>query len=232
MDLVAERVEGATLAEQIFQRIRRDLIEGKFQPGQKLKLEQMKADYQIGYSPLREALSRLAERRLVHQHGQRGFRAPRISLACLEDITRTRIQMECNALALAIEQGDSQWEAEIIASHARLEVSERHSVAQDGDYDVGELEQRHQEYHKALLSGCDSPWLMYFIQSLDDQFTRYRKHCVGFSLSPAISLSQHTMLKEFALERDSKNAVQMMEQHIRYSSEKIAQCLPEELLTD
>jgi GntR family carbon starvation induced transcriptional regulator len=104
-----------TKSTQIFQRLRHDLLHGAFAPGMKLQMDDLKERYQVGYSPLREALFRLVSNGLVQFEEQCGFSVPELSIEELYDIYQNRMRIENTALELAMEHGDDLWEAEVIA---------------------------------------------------------------------------------------------------------------------
>ena len=89
-----ESFEPKTLVEGAYQRLRRDIIEGVHPPGEKLRVEHLKDQYEVGAGTLREALLLLVTDALVVAQGQRGFRVAPISIEDFEDITRTRILLE------------------------------------------------------------------------------------------------------------------------------------------
>ena len=56
-----------------YQRIKHDIIFGELTPGEKLKLDGLKENYNASMSTLRETLSRLASEGFVKAKDQRGF---------------------------------------------------------------------------------------------------------------------------------------------------------------
>ena len=60
----------------IYDRIRDDIIHGQLAPGSKLKIDLLREHYDVGATPLREALSLLTADGLVERLDQRGFRVP------------------------------------------------------------------------------------------------------------------------------------------------------------
>ena len=89
-----------TLAAEVF-RAQRQYRQLRLPPGTKLRLEELRTTYGVGFSPLREALSRLAENRLFVAIGQRGFRGPEVSAKELMDIAMVRKEVEGFALLFA-----------------------------------------------------------------------------------------------------------------------------------
>ena len=52
-------------ASQVFGQLKQDILEGYFEPGEKLRMSKLKERYNVGVSPLREALSQLIVEKLV-----------------------------------------------------------------------------------------------------------------------------------------------------------------------
>ena len=94
----------APLVEQAFARLRKDVLVGTFPAGVKLKVEELQQAYGFSSSPLREALSRLAQEGLVRADERRGFRVAPLSSEDLEDITRMRLMLDVQALEDAIRE--------------------------------------------------------------------------------------------------------------------------------
>ena len=212
-----------TTSEMIYQALKKDIINGIYPSGEKIKLESIKERYNVSYSPLREALSRLAESQLLINSGQRGFRVPEMSQADFEDITNTRIKLECMALEMAIEKGDLKWESEIVAAYHLLSQQEKR-VHEQGDISSqsrDDLDKAHEDFHQALLSGSQSNWLLFFVKSLNAQFDRYRRYSATFQFSANTSVEYHRRLKELVIERNKEEAMTVLAEHIRHSAKAI-----------
>src|SRR5215207_383390 len=87
-----------TAGEKTYRKIRSDILFGRLQPGDKLKLDKLKADYSTSVSTLREILNRLSSERLVLAEGQRGFEVAPVSIGNLREIAELRQLLECHAL--------------------------------------------------------------------------------------------------------------------------------------
>jgi GntR family carbon starvation induced transcriptional regulator len=68
-----------TLSESAYDALRDDIIRGRLEPEEKLRIEELRQKYATGASPLREALNRLAGEGFVTTEGQRGFRVAPLS---------------------------------------------------------------------------------------------------------------------------------------------------------
>ncbi len=114
-----------TLVERAYLALRQDVVCGKLAPSERLRVEHLKDQYEVGAGTLREALSLLVSDALVTSEGQRGFRVAPISLADLEDVTNTRVMLETEALRQSIRHGDAQWET-TLASYASPVIGSKH----------------------------------------------------------------------------------------------------------
>lgn len=203
-----------TLVESSYNRLRSDIIAGKLAPGAKLRIEELRDDYRIGASPLREALNRLAGEGFVTVEEQRGFRVAPVSTDDLKDLSRMRIMLECEALRESIRNGDDEWEANLLAAHHRLQKAEP-SFGRN----LGEWEQRNEEFHEALVAGCASSWLLRLRHVLYDQHKRYRFIAILSYQQDRDVHREHREILEAALARDVKAAAEATERHIQYTME-------------
>lgn len=216
-----------TLVEGAYLQVRRDIIEGRLAPGEKLRVEHLKDRYGIGAGTLREALALLLSDVLVVAEGQRGFHVAPISLQDLADITQTRVLLETNALRQSIQNGDDEWEARLVAAFHKLSNSEeRLEEKLDKHSNVREWEERNRSFHEALIGACDSPWQRYLIGLLYRQSERYRHLAITSSAMPRYIHAEHTSIIEAALNRDAKRASLALEQHIRLTFDSIRLLAP------
>ena len=203
-----------TLVESSYNRLRSDIIAGKLAPGAKLRIEELRDDYRIGASPLREALNRLAGEGFVTVEEQRGFKVAPVSPDDLKDLSRMRVMLECEALRESIRNGDDEWEANLLAAHHRLQKAER-SFGKNLD----EWEQRNEEFHEALVAACTSSWLLRLRHVLYEQHKRYRFIAILSHQQDRDVHREHREILEAALARDVKAAIEATERHIQFTLE-------------
>jgi DNA-binding GntR family transcriptional regulator len=196
------------------ERLRADIVTGKLRPNEKLRVQALAERYGIAASSLREALSRLVTDALVVAEDQRGFRVSPVSRADLLDLTEARVGIECLALARAIELGDVSWESEVIGAFHRLSRCQ-----EDGDPTSAEAvhwSACHAEFHRALIAGCRSDWLMYFSRLMYEKSDRYRM-LVTFARPPGTRnpLAEHEALMTAAIKHDKDEACRLLGAHYR-----------------
>jgi DNA-binding GntR family transcriptional regulator len=211
-----------TVAEAVLERLRADLLAGRYKPEEALRLEPLMARYGCGISPLREALNRLAAERLVRAEGQRGFQAAPVSLAEMWEIVRLRQMLESEALASSIAAGDARWEGEIVAAFHRL--AKAPPPGRDRA-DPDSWERGHRDFHSALIGACTSEWLLHFIGILYGHTERYRR--IRFERTVPQKLArdveaEHRALMDAVLARETRRAQKLLTEHLEKTGMFIA----------
>lgn len=208
----AEAPEGS-LAEQAYALLRRDIQHGVLAPDARLRIEELRRRYEIGPTPLREALSRLLAEGFVTSENHRGFRVPPVSLAELRDLTDQRKLIECTALRTAIERADAHYESQVLAAYHRLRrADERVQRNHPGPFE--HWEQCHRDFHRALAAGAQSRWLVRFQNTLYDQSDRYRRLYLPDLFVLRSARDDHARILEATLERDAETAVRLLAEHV------------------
>lgn len=210
-----------TLAEKAYDALRRDIVAGSLKPGAPLRMAQLSDRYEMGFSPLREALNRLQAERLVTSVALKGFSVAPLSMAEMWDATNTRILIEARALRLSIEQGGDEWEAGIVGSlHALLLQAARGTASEE---EALALETRHHAFHKALLVACGSGWLMEFFQRLYVESERYRHPMLAPRPGEPVRdvQGEHEALAKAALARDADLAAALLADHYRRTAQRV-----------
>ncbi|MES2185334.1 MAG: FCD domain-containing protein [Pseudomonadota bacterium] len=201
-----------SLTRQVYERLRHDLLAGRWAPSGKLPMHQLRDCYESGASPLREALSRLATEGLVVHNEQRGFAAAAVSQAELDDIVRTRMGVEAMALAQAFEHRTQEGEEALVLAYHRLSRTPR-SVSADSYEENPQWEQYHRAFHLALLAPCASPLLLGFCEQLYDRAYRYRQLAARKAYKQRNEHDEHRAIFDAVLERRLDDARQLMAAH-------------------
>ncbi len=200
-----------TVGLSTYEAIRHDVIFGKLAPNTKLKLDAMKAAYGASIPTLRETLNRLASEGFVVAEEQRGFYVAPVSEADLREIADLRMLLECSALKLSIEKGDTEWEGKVAAAHHKLHRMEQKMKA--GDHSEVELWKRYDwEFHQALILACGSANLLRLHAIIFDKYLRYQMQVLTFRGESAVR--EHRQLFEAAIERNTDRAEKVLRVHV------------------
>lgn len=211
MTALLQEARTATAGESGYHRIRTDILFGRLAPGAKLRLDQLKSDYGVSVSTLREILSRLVSERLVIAEGQKGFQVTPVSAANLKEIAALRQMLECRALEQSFAAGDMEWEARVVAAHHRLARIEERMA--EGDRSETEYWKRCDwEFHQALISACGSKMLVETHAAVFDKYLRYQM--IALSYRGEIAAGEHALLRDCAIVRDADQACAVLRRHV------------------
>ncbi|MDI7864610.1 GntR family transcriptional regulator [Rhizobiaceae bacterium n13] len=221
----------STKTESAYRLLRRDILATRLRPGAPMKLSALRDRYELGWTPLREALSRLEAEGLVTAISNRGFAVAPVSREALEDLTRARMVIEIPLLVESIENGGSDWESAVVTAHYRLSRC-RIAAETASESEIDEWDERHAAFHAALIGAARSSWLSRFQATISDQLRRHHRF---LSLAPALraaegrhegyqeavaalhdamAIEHHTALMDAALDRDIERARRLMTEHI------------------
>ncbi|WP_299820617.1 FCD domain-containing protein [uncultured Roseibium sp.] len=211
--------------QDVLSRLRNDIVSSVFEPETRLKFADLTERYDVGIGTLREGLSQLVSEGFVTLEAGKGFKVAPVSAEELIEITEHFISLEKRALRDAIENGDDDWEANIVAVHHRLSLIEslpweermtRHS----------EWVQRHRDFHEALVAACSGRWLFRLRSIMFDQLDRYRfvtkRAPEGLG---GRKFEEHSEIMAATLARDADLASELIEKHISDTSERAIRLL-------
>lgn len=211
---------GETLASMVYQRLLSDIVRGRLEPGKKLRLQELKEQYDVGNSPLREALNRLSANGMVLREENKGFRVSPATADELLELIRTRCWLEEVALRESIKNGDEKWEEGIVVAYHRLSRVPRSSEEDPMDFDAG-WEIHHRHYHLALLAACSSSILLGYCAQLHEQTLRYRNLGAMVAYRDRHESDEHLSIRDAVLERDADKAVELLNAHYQATAEVV-----------
>ncbi len=216
-----------SVGQVAFDQIRGDILSGRLTPGKKLKLENLRDEYNVSVNTLRETLTRLSSDGFVLAEGQKGFRVVPVSLADLNEIIELRRLLECHGFRRSMEIGDLDWESAIVRAHHKLISAERLMLKDEAAHRA-DWERYDKEFHAALISACGSRRLITAHASIHYQYFRYQQ--LALKMRPfrgEQSLGEHKAILEKALIRDAENATRLLSDHIDLGSK-----VPVSVMTD
>lgn len=208
----ADTAAAVTRATDVYDRLRGELLDGSREPGSRLAIEALAERFDISPTPLREALNRLVSEGLVERREQRGFVVAPVGLDDLDEITRTRCWLEEIALRRSIAAHTPAWEDALVLAHHHLARTPR-SLSDHRFVDNPEWEPRHRAFHRALIAGCGSRWLIGFCEQLADQHHRYRRLAAARAFAKRGVKAEHQQLLQAALDGRADEAVALLVQH-------------------
>lgn len=103
----ASGLKGAGLSDAVFVLLRRGLREGLIHPGERLREEEIAEAFAVSRTPVRDALRRLLERRLLEASGGRGLMVRRLDRGEIFELYQMREILEGTAARLAAENSSA-----------------------------------------------------------------------------------------------------------------------------
>ncbi|MEZ8289881.1 GntR family transcriptional regulator [Vibrio sp. 10N.237.312.B06] len=212
-----------TLTDKVSKMIRQDILNGELTPGKKLVVADLKARYNVGASPIREALVQLSWSKYVKLEPQKGCWVSPVSKKELNDLYESLRVVSSVLLKKAISAGDESWELEVLTSYHKL--SRIQYVSEE--FDCIEWEERHQQFHAALLEGADSENMFKFFDDLINQVKRYRFLAMSAKSAPddLFNIDEHEMIMKLVLAKNVDQATELLDQHLLSSMKRIEEVI-------
>ncbi len=196
----------ASLADQVFEKLENDIIIGVYPRGE--ILTELKLVEQLGVSrtPIREALRRLEQERLIKDSGK-GSVVLGITVEDLVDIMEIRQRIEGIAAAYATRNMTSEG----------LEELRRISELQDFYYEKMDLERLREMddlFHDTIYELSGSSVFCDTLRPLHKKTQRYRKLSVGDKDRLKKSMQQHKQIFQAIAKGDADLAQTLITEHI------------------
>lgn len=138
-----------SLAERAYAELRREIVTLVREPGDPLREDALMLELGLGRTPIREALRRLADERLVVVMPRSGTFVSEVDPAEALQIAEVRIEIEGFAAALAAERASAEERVELSDLRRAL------ALARDGD----ELLRLDERIHGAIYRASRNPFL-------------------------------------------------------------------------
>lgn len=224
---MVKNTEGDSKTDAAYQLLRREILAARLPADAALRPTALKASYGLSWTPVREALARLEAERLVVYRRNHGFTVAPVSSEELDDLQRARQAIELPLLKEAIENGDAEWEASLVAAHHRL-IRCPLPVDDPREETLTQWEQLHGAFHQTLLSAAVSKWLLRFQAQIHEQLQRHHRVLAIMpvlrseevdaeegraALRNAMSATHHTDLLNAVLDRNVDQALLLMAEH-------------------
>jgi DNA-binding GntR family transcriptional regulator len=194
-----------TRTEWADQRLRHAILQGDYGPGDALVISSLAEQMGLSATPLREALRNLAADGLVVLQSHGKARVAQVDLHEANEIYELRLMLEPVALERAVRHADDDYRDRVEAAWQALTVQR---IASPSD---------HAAFHRALLSACDSAWLLRLATMLADRAGLMIT--VGLPSRPDDynTAEAHRTLRDLALASDGPPASDELRRHLRGS---------------
>ena len=195
-----------SLADQVFEKLENDIVTGVYPKGE--ILTELKLVEQLGVSrtPIREALRRLEQERLVQESGK-GTVVLGITLEDLVDIMDIRQRSEGLAAFYAAKNLTPEGKEELAT------ISELQDFYYS-KHDIENLRKMDDRFHNTIYDLCGRTVVHDTLQPLHKKTQRYRKISIESIDRQERSVREHKAIFEAICAGDAERAEALMHQHI------------------
>ncbi len=203
--------KSVSLADQVFEKLENDIITGVYPRGE--ILTELKLVEQLGVSrtPIREALRRLEQERLIQDSGK-GSVVLGITLEDLEDIMNIRQHVEGLAAYYAAKNATEEGKNRL--KHIN-ELQDFYFEKRD----IDNLQRMDDEFHDALYEMSSRTVLHDTLLPLHRKTMRYRKAAMKNEKRQHDSVMEHKEIIEAINAGDGERAQKLMSAHIKNAKE-------------
>lgn len=201
-----ESLPPRSLAEQAYRGIRDQLVMLDIAPGQPINEEALARTFEVGRTPIREALKRLGTEHLVVAYPRRGTFATEVNIADLGHISEVRHALEPMAAASAAGRATPQ-------DRERLEEL-LHELESDANMSSDALMRLDLHVHRTIYGCTHNPFLEDTLIRYDNLATRIWCVFLPRLVGMAGHVNEHRPLLRAVLDGDPTTATQLAQAHV------------------
>ena len=193
-----------SLQERAYQLVRGAILDGAYQPGERLFEAAIAEALGISRNPVREAVRRLQQEGLVEVRPRSGVFVASLSIEEARDLYRIRAALEGVAAAFAAVRMTDE---EVDGLRLILERMRHPGGASDGA-----ITEVVEEFHAAIRVAAHSPPLETLLDQVFAQVRRSKN--IAFAVDITTAFADHSRLFELLSRRDADAAERLMHDHV------------------
>ena len=219
-----KNLEVPTLARRSFDSIKSDIINGQLAQGTKIVESDLALKYGISRGPLREAIHRLEQIKLIVRVPHAGSRVVTLDIKMMQDIYTAREALEGMAARLAarlMPDADIEALSTLLDQHAdNIKGTAGKAYFQsEGDID----------FHYRIALASQNRWIQQNLHGELYQLIRMCRHQSGqFPSRAQTALDQHRQIANAITRRDEELAELLMRRHISGAWEIVRKILEDQ----
>jgi DNA-binding GntR family transcriptional regulator len=180
-----------TIVNEVTVRVRQEIISGRIQPGQRIRLRTLEELFGVSHIPIREALRSLEAEGLVENIPQRGAIATPLSIEELTEVYDLRRLLEPAVAERAIPQ--------LTKEQLRMSAKALEELnAVPGEWASPEFPEAHRRFHWLLLEPGGTSLIERILTQLWQTSERYVRFSMIVGGGAPVAKRQHTMLQRCA----------------------------------
>jgi DNA-binding GntR family transcriptional regulator len=205
-----DRRSGRTLAEQLFEQLKREIVENRLESDTLLTELAIAADYSVSRAPAREALKRLAALGFVRPRRRVGYLVTNLSVTDLDEIFAMRLALEPFATELAVTRLTVP-DAEILERLAKGVLHLGPAVEDRGRI----ITKLNADFHREIARIGGNRRLEQAVGRLVDELERVM-HMLAYSPSVGSVLNEHSELLRVMRSGGARRAHDLMRKQLEH----------------
>ena len=202
-----------SLADQIFERLEKDILVGKYERGEILTEIKLSETLGVSRTPVREAMRRLEQEHII-KATPKGSMVVGISPADIEAIYEMRMRIEGLAASYAAKNAT---EEDLSALREILELQKFYIDKKDPE----KIMDCDSKFHKMVYEATGSVPLCNTLTELHKKIIKFRRVSVEMTERAKLSYEEHLKVFEAIAVRDADKADKLMTEHVGYARENI-----------
>lgn len=199
--------EKKAISDLIYEKIYNQIVSGKLSPGQRITELQIAQTQGVSQAPVREALKRLAEDRLVNLVPRSGCYVCKITKEDADYLFEIRKRLEVLALELAFEKFDMDMITELCDKmKGCLKLQEKTLVKRALKFD--------DQFHSMICEASGSVDLTIMVGKLRARIQMLRIRAARDPLRAKEALKRHIQILEAIISRKRREAIKLLTCHI------------------
>ncbi|WP_430884527.1 GntR family transcriptional regulator [Fusibacter sp. JL216-2] len=212
MDLFDQKKENKSLTSIIFEKIREDILNGMYNPGEKIVEAKLADELGVSRTPVREALKQLELDGLVENIPNRGVIVKGVTAQDIKDIYTIREAIEGIAAKWSVERMSQE---ELDSLKEIYELMEFYTFKKDVDK-IFELNTR---FHELIYNATKSRFLEHVLRDFQLFIKTTRYESLKSEGRMDHTLREHKEILDAFIDRDEEKAVKKIIEHISHSKE-------------
>jgi DNA-binding GntR family transcriptional regulator len=204
-----KRANSRLLRERAYLQIRRMVMLGEFQTGQRLAEEQIAERLNVSRTPVREAFVRLHADHLLDRYDDGGYFVAEIDLLDLRDLYELRLTLELRGILRAREEG---------ITHDRVSLEALRetwlAVQEDPPEPDGSFIELDESFHVALARSSGNEALVQTLESVNVRIRPVRIYDFLSEDRITTSITEHLQILDALLEGEIDLAADHLREHI------------------
>ena len=155
-------IEYTTIREQIVASLRNDILDGKYEVGERINEVALSKKYGVSRGPIREALRQIEQEGLVEYERNKGCTVTSLDRGTIYESSAIRCSLEC----LAVEMAECRFSNNNLSELEEI-VDNLSGACQDRD--INKLIKLDEDFHAAIVKNSKSQKLYHMWKSLEGE---------------------------------------------------------------